>query len=102
MLLHADLSQRALLHTPSLAWLPSSTVRVERQPLDRQGNRLDCHHHCGGEEILMVEGGFQDEHGNWLRNPPGSAHRPWSEAGCRIWVKTGHLPASPGPNGSPA
>ncbi len=97
MLHHAHLSQRALLHTPSLAWLPSSMVRVERQ-----GSRLDCHHRGGGKEILELQGGFQDEHGSWLRNPPGSAHRPWSEAGCRIWVKTGHLPASPGLNGSPA
>ncbi|WP_461564538.1 hypothetical protein [Synechococcus sp.] len=21
-------------------------------------------------------------------------HRPWIEAGCTIWVKTGHLPAT--------
>jgi anti-sigma factor ChrR (cupin superfamily) len=46
----------------------------------------------------VLEGVFQDEHGtypagSWLRNPPGSLHRPWSEAGCTIWVKTGHLPA---------
>jgi len=40
--------------------------------------------------------------GSWLRNPPGSVHRPWSETGCTIWVKTGHLPATLGPDGTPA
>ena len=40
---------------------------------------------------------FEDESGSypagsWLRNPPGSVHRPWSEVGCKIWVMTGHLP----------
>ena len=50
----------------------------------------------------MLEGVFQDDHGtypagSWLRNPPGSVHRPWSEAGCTIWVKTGHCQPSRGP-----
>ena len=55
------------------------------------------HSHGGGAEILVLEGVFEDEYGSypacsWLRNPPGSVHWPWSEAGCKIWVKTGHLP----------
>jgi anti-sigma factor ChrR (cupin superfamily) len=50
-------------------------------------------------EILLLEGLFEDEHGSypagsWLRNPPGSVHRPWSAADCTIWVKTGHLPTT--------
>jgi anti-sigma factor ChrR (cupin superfamily) len=63
------------------------------------GTRFQPHAHRGGEEILVLAGVFQDEFGTyppgtWLRNPPGSVHRPWSEAGCTIWVKTGHLPAT--------
>lgn len=30
--------------------------------------------------------------GTWL-HPDGSAHQPYSETGCLIWVKTGHLPS---------
>ena len=118
--LHADLSQRAVLDTNTLAWMPSPMAGVARRMLDRRGgevaratsivryapgSRFERHIHGGGEEILVLDGVFQDEHGSyptgsWLRNPPGSAHRPWSEAGCTIWVKTGHLPASLGPDGS--
>ncbi|MDD9876435.1 MAG: cupin domain-containing protein [Magnetovibrio sp.] len=29
--------------------------------------------------------------GSWLRNPPGSAHTPFSADGGLIYVKTGHL-----------
>ena len=48
----------------------------------------------------MLEGTFSDEHGDypkgaWLRNPPGSAHTPYSEEGCTIYVKTGHLVGMP-------
>jgi anti-sigma factor ChrR (cupin superfamily) len=47
--------------------------------------------HPGGEEIVVLEGVFQDEHGSyptgtWLRHPPGSVNRPWSETGCTILV----------------
>ncbi len=54
------------------------------------------HRHYGGEEILVLEGTFEDEHGQypegtWLRNPSDSIHTPFSTEGCLIWVKTGHL-----------
>jgi anti-sigma factor ChrR (cupin superfamily) len=50
----------------------------------------------GGEEILVLEGTFQDEFGDypegtWLRNPHMSSHQPFSREGCLIYVKTGHL-----------
>ena len=71
------------------------------------GSRFERHSHGGGEEILVLAGVFQDDQGSypagsWLRNPPGSVHRPWSEFGCTIWVKTGHLPATLGLDGSEA
>jgi len=50
------------------------------------------HMHDGGEEILVLEGVFSDEHGDYpkgtyLRNPPGSSHSPHSIEGCTLFVK---------------
>ncbi|WP_022976089.1 cupin domain-containing protein [Nevskia ramosa] len=55
------------------------------------------HAHGGGEEVLVLQGVLSDELGDypagtWYRVPPGSAHTPFSRAGCRIWFKAGHLP----------
>lgn len=60
------------------------------------GTRLDHHAHPGGEELLVLEGGFGDEDGTyeagtWLRSPAGTGHAPHSENGCLLWIKTGHL-----------
>lgn len=62
----------------------------------RPGTRFNRHRHWGGEEILVLEGTFEDEHGqypagSWLRSPDGSEHEPFSNEGCLIFVKTGHL-----------
>ena len=48
--------------------------------------------HTGGEEFFVLEGVFQDEHGDfpagsYIRNPPNSKHTPGSELGCTIFVK---------------
>ncbi len=56
------------------------------------GARFDRHVHGGGEEILVLEGVFSDETGDhpagtYLRNPPGSAHAPFSREGCVLFVK---------------
>ena len=58
--------------------------------------KFDPHTHFGGEEIFVLEGTFSDEHGDypagtWLRSPHLSQHQPFSETGCLIYVKTGHL-----------
>ena len=37
-----------------------------------------------------------------LRNLSGSSHAPQGETGCTIWVKTAHLPATVGSDGSEA
>jgi anti-sigma factor ChrR (cupin superfamily) len=52
------------------------------------------HEHPDGEEILVLEGEFADEHGRygpgtWVRQPPGSAHAPHTERGCLMWMKRG-------------
>ena len=56
------------------------------------GSHFDRHVHDAGEEILVLEGVFSDESGDfgagtYLRNPPGSAHAPFSREGCLLFVK---------------
>jgi len=117
--MHPADQQRLAIDTRNGAWLPGLVSGLEVMPLHAfgsehvalvrwaPGTKFQPHSHPGGEEILVLEGVFQDDQGtypagSWLRNPPGSVHRPWSEAGCTIWVKTGHLPASQGPDGGEA
>ncbi len=112
----ADL-RRIVIDTHRAAWMPGLVPGLHVMPLHSFGSeqvalvRWDAgtlfrpHRHFAGEEILVLQGVFQDEQGDypagsWLRNPPGSVHQPWSEPGCTIWVKTGHLPTSLGPDGS--
>lgn len=80
--LHAYASERASENVALVRWAPKT--------------RFNRHRHWGGEEILVLEGTFQDEHGDypagsWLRNPHLSEHTPFSNDGCLIYVKTGHL-----------
>lgn len=63
------------------------------------GERFQPHRHFGGEEILVLEGEFRDEHGTypkhtWLRSPHMSEHNPYVLEDTIILVKTGHLPFS--------
>lgn len=80
---------------------------VDRRMLDRLGDEVaratsivryapestfSSHVHTGGEEFLVLEGVFQDEHGDYpagcyIRNPPQSRHTPGSKPGCTILVK---------------
>lgn len=58
-----------------------------------------------GLEVLPPHGfGREGDYpaGSWLRNPPGSIHRAWSDPGCTIWVNTGHLPFTRNPDDSEA
>lgn len=62
--------------------------------------RFNTHTHPGGEEILVLEGLFRDEFGEypagtWLRSPRWSRHTPFTGAeGALIYVKVGHLGAT--------
>lgn len=107
MRLNADFTKRVAVHAAGLAWMPSPTPGVERRMLDRIGDevaratsivrfapnsRFPAHVHGGGEEFLVLEGIFQDEHGDfgpgaYIRNPPQSRHTPASAPGCTIFVK---------------
>lgn len=102
-----DFSRRVVVHSESLEWLASPMPGVERKPLDRVGGEVaratsivryapasefSPHVHAGGEEIFVLEGVFQDEHGDfpagaYIRNPPQSKHKPGSVKGCVIFVK---------------
>jgi anti-sigma factor ChrR (cupin superfamily) len=56
------------------------------------GSHFSAHTHGGGEEFFVLNGVFQDEHGDYpvgsyVRNPPTSSHVPGSDLGCVIFVK---------------
>ena len=83
---------------PDYSVLPLHEFGAEHVALVRwaPGTRFQAHTHWGGEEILVLEGVFSDEHGDypagsWIRSPHGSRHQPGSEPGCLIYVKVGHL-----------
>jgi anti-sigma factor ChrR (cupin superfamily) len=85
---------------PGLSVLPLHDYGTEHVALVRwaPGTTFDAHQHWSGEEILVIEGVFQDEYGSypagsWIRSPHLSRHQPFSDHGCLIYVKTGHLPA---------
>ena len=87
---------------PGLRVLPLHEFGGEHVALVRwaPGTRFQRHTHWGGEEILVLEGVFSDEHGDypagsWLRSPHLSQHQPFSLQGCLIYVKVGHLPPAP-------
>jgi anti-sigma factor ChrR (cupin superfamily) len=107
MKIFADFSKREIVHSASMPWIDSPMVGVARRPLDRvgeevaratsivryaPGSHFSPHVHTGGEEFVVLEGVFQDEHGDYpagsyVRNPPQSSHTPGSETGCVILVK---------------
>ncbi|MGB7503235.1 MAG: cupin domain-containing protein [Azonexus sp.] len=94
--------------TRQARWMPGLVTGLSVMPLHEfegehsalvrwaPGTIFNRHRHWGGEEILVLEGVFQDEHGTypagtWLRSPHLSEHKPFSTEGCVIYVKTGHL-----------
>jgi len=107
MELNTDFSQRVVMHGDELQWIDSPMKGVQRKMLDRIGDEVaratsivryapdshfSPHVHTGGEEFIVLEGVFQDEHGDfpvgsYVRNPPQSSHTPGSESGCVIFVK---------------
>lgn len=103
----ADFDKAVVVHNAELNWQASPMPGVARKPLDRvgeevarattivrydAGSHFSSHVHTGGEEFVVLEGVFQDEHGDYpegtyVRNPPTSKHTPRSEKGCTILVK---------------
>jgi anti-sigma factor ChrR (cupin superfamily) len=107
MEINADFSKRVAVHAARLPWVPSPMTGVDRRMLDRIGDEVaratsivryaphshfSAHTQGGGEEFLVLDGIFQDEHGDfpagsYIRNPPTSRHTPGSSSGCVIFVK---------------
>ncbi len=107
MELNADFNARCAVHSSSMPWIGSPIPGVDRRMLDRLGDEVaratsivryapnsqfSPHVHTGGEEFFVLQGVFQDEHGDfpagtYIRNPPQSSHTPGSEPGCIIFVK---------------
>lgn len=105
--INANFAVPVLVHTSALEWSPSPMAGVDRRMLDRVGaevaratsivryakqSAFNEHTHSGGEEFIVLEGVFQDEHGDYpagtyVRNPVGTHHVPGSEPGCTIFVK---------------
>ena len=107
MELNSDFSERVVIHSDVLEWQASPMKGVDRRMLDRIGGEVarattivryapnshfSAHTHTGGEEFIVLDGVFQDEHGDfpagtYVRNPPTTSHTPGSEPGCTIFVK---------------
>jgi anti-sigma factor ChrR (cupin superfamily) len=103
-----DDGSRVVIDTQRANWRPGLVAGLSVLPLHEfgsehialvrwaPGTRFQAHTHWGGEEILVIEGTFSDELGDypagtWIRSPHLSRHQPFSEPGCLIYVKVGHL-----------
>lgn len=106
-MLNMDFSARAVVDTNDQAWVASPMAGVWRKPLAREdaerghatsivryepGAAFSEHNHPLGEEILVLEGTFSDQTGDYpagtyFRNPEGFKHAPFSEEGCILLVK---------------
>ncbi len=107
MELNANFDDRAAVHSEQEPWVASPMKGVDRRMLDRIGDEVarattivryapgsafSAHTHTGGEEFLVLDGVFQDEHGDfpvgtYVRNPPTTAHTPSAADGATIFVK---------------
>lgn len=107
MKINEDLTKPVLLQAGAPDWVPSPAAGVDRRMLYREGaevaratsivryaagSAFPAHVHSGGEEILVLSGTFQDEHGDYpagsyFRNPPGTSHSPAAAEGCEIFVR---------------
>jgi len=106
--INADFEQRIVIRPTDYQWVQSPMPGVERMMLDRIGDEVaratsivryapnsefSPHVHGGGEEFLVLEGVFADEHqsypkGSYVRNPIGTSHTPKiGEEGATIFVK---------------
>ena len=113
--LNGALTRRASMSTSEQDWIPSPAGQVLRKRVHRvgpaesgqvtsvvryqPGAEFPAHNHPEGEEILVLEGVFSDEHGDWpagtyLLNPEGFRHAPFSRQGCTLFVKLRQYPGT--------
>jgi anti-sigma factor ChrR (cupin superfamily) len=106
-MLNMNFANQLVVDTAAMDWTASPSPGVRRKPLERAGaesghatsivefapgSRFDRHEHPQGEEIFILDGVFSDEtgdygRGTYMRNPPGTAHAPFSAEGCTLFVK---------------
>src|SRR5699024_3343672 len=106
MQINSDFSQRVVVLPEDYEFIASPLAGVRRMLLDRAGGEVaratsivryaagsgySAHTHNGGEEILVLDGVFADEHGTYptgtyLRNTPGTSHQPFTLEGCTLLV----------------
>ncbi len=106
-MLNMDFAQRVAIDSIAMDWVASPAPGVWRKPLARKeaerghatsivkydpGASFKGHNHPKGEEILVLDGTFSDETGDfkagtYFRNPKGFIHTPFSKEGCIILVK---------------
>lgn len=113
--INGDLSLRVSVDSQAMRWMPSPSGTVWRKRLHLVGPAesgqvtsivryepqasFPAHDHPGGEEILVLEGVFSDEQGDWpagtfLLNPEGFRHAPFSHDGCLLFVKLRQFPGT--------
>ncbi|MCU7845641.1 MAG: cupin domain-containing protein [Candidatus Thiodiazotropha sp. (ex Monitilora ramsayi)] len=105
--IHVDMSRVSVVDTRSMTWSGSPAEGVERKRLEligieapqlttlvrfKPGSHFAEHTHDGGEEFIVLDGTFSDGSGDYgpgsyVRNPPGTSHRPYTDDGCTILVK---------------
>jgi anti-sigma factor ChrR (cupin superfamily) len=106
--LHGDRAKSVVINTRQMDWTASPSPGVWRKRLELVGDeekgmvtsivRFDpgagfpLHDHPMGEEVLVLDGTFADEHGSypkgtWTLLPNNSPHRPQTDDGCTLFVK---------------
>lgn len=111
--INGDLSVRACVDTARMEWTASPSGSVFRKRVHlvgppesgqvtsvvryQQNSEFPVHDHPDGEEILVLDGVFSDEQGDWpagtyLLNPEGYRHTPSSKPGCLLFVKLRQFP----------
>jgi anti-sigma factor ChrR (cupin superfamily) len=111
--INGDLSIRVAVDTTQMEWTQSPSESVWRKRVHLVGlpesgqvtsvvryeprSTFPTHDHPDGEEILVLDGMFSDEHGDWpagtfLLNPEGFRHTPFSKTGCLLFVKLRQFP----------
>ncbi|MFW2440627.1 MAG: cupin domain-containing protein [Arenicellales bacterium] len=102
-----DFTKPVVIKTAEMDWEASPMAGVKRKRLSFEevekghatsivefeaGSSFRHHEHPLGEEILVLDGVFSDETGDYpagtyFRNAEGFSHAPYSDEGCKLFVK---------------